>query len=76
MRIIYHFLLWLLTPLLPFYLKKRARRNPAYLQHWDERFGAPYEQAVKNAIWIHAVSVGEVNAVEEFVKRIYSLRNR
>lgn len=67
MRIIYHFLLWLLTPLLPFYLKKRARRNPAYLQHWDERFGVPYEHVVKNAIWIHAVSVGETRAAAPLI---------
>lgn len=70
MRIIYHCLLWLLTPLIPFYLKKRARHHPAYSQHWAERFGKPYPNALKNVIWIHAVSVGETRAAAPLIAHL------
>ena len=56
-------LLWKVAPpLIRRYLRKRARLAPAYLQHWDERFGKPYPAPVQQAIWIHAVSVGETRA--------------
>ena len=56
-------LLWKVAPpLIRRYLRKRARLAPAYLQHWDERFGKPYPEPVQQAIWIHAVSVGETRA--------------
>lgn len=70
MRALYHFLWWIITPLIPFYLKKRARRQNAYLLHWSERFGQAYPQAIKNAIWIHAVSVGETRAAEPLIKAL------
>jgi 3-deoxy-D-manno-octulosonic-acid transferase len=38
-RGLYSLLWWAATPLIRRYLKKRARKAPAYLQHWDERFG-------------------------------------
>jgi hypothetical protein len=38
-RGLYSMLWWAATPLIRRYLKKRARKAPAYLQHWDERFG-------------------------------------
>ncbi|MDO4641451.1 MAG: lipid IV(A) 3-deoxy-D-manno-octulosonic acid transferase [Neisseria sp.] len=46
------------------YLKKRGLKNPAYLKHWGERFGERFDQPVQNAIWVHAVSVGETRAAE------------
>ncbi len=52
------------------YLKKRARRNPAYLAHWSERFGEPFPQPVRNAVWIHAVSVGETRAAVPLVREL------
>ena len=56
-------LLWRMAPpLLRRYLRKRGRLAPAYLQHWDERFGQPYPEPVQGASWIHAVSVGETRA--------------
>lgn len=61
-------ILWRLAPpLIRHYLHKRARKNPAYAEHWAERFGAPYPQAVQGAIWIHAVSVGETRAAEPLI---------
>ncbi|MBI3146730.1 MAG: 3-deoxy-D-manno-octulosonic acid transferase, partial [Pseudogulbenkiania sp.] len=55
--------LWpLATPLIRRYLRKRAHKAPAYLEHWDERFGQRVEPAATGAIWVHAVSVGETRA--------------
>lgn len=57
-------LLWpLLRPLIKRYLRKRARRAPAYLAHWDERFGEVLPQGQgRQVICLHAVSVGETRA--------------
>jgi 3-deoxy-D-manno-octulosonic-acid transferase len=63
--------LWIvLTPLLRRYLRKRAKRAPAYLEHWDERFGKDAGPVKQGAIWIHAVSVGETRAALPLVLAI------
>ena len=64
-RFFYTLVLYLLLPFIPFRLLWRARKQPAYLQHWFERFG--YYQTQTSSppaplIWIHAVSVGETRA--------------
>lgn len=57
--------LWDIAPVfIRRYLKKRGGRNPAYLAHWDERFGKPFAAPVHGAVWVHAVSVGETRAAE------------
>ncbi|AUH53086.1 3-deoxy-D-manno-octulosonic acid transferase [Chromobacterium sp. ATCC 53434] len=64
-------LLWrALTPLIRRYLRKRARKAPAYLEHWDERFGRALAPRASGAIWIHAVSVGETRAAQPLVAAI------
>ena len=63
--------LWRIAP--PFirhYLRKRARKNPAYLEHWGERFGAPHPNPVQQPIWIHAVSVGETRAAQPLIAEL------
>lgn len=63
--------LWRIAPpLIRHYLRKRGQKNPAYLQHWGERFGEPFTQPVQNAIWIHAVSVGETRAALPLVQAL------
>ena len=59
---IYNFLWKIAPPALRYYLRKRAKSNVDYSLHWNERFGVPYANPVKNAVWIHAVSVGETRA--------------
>ena len=51
-------------------LQRRSRRNPAYLQHQGERFGLPVAEPLQNAIWIHAVSVGETRAAQPLVAEL------
>ncbi len=71
MRILYS-LAWLfLLPVAFLYLLWRARRQPEYLRHWDERLGAaPITPAGQPLIWIHAVSVGETRACEPLARAL------
>ncbi|WP_159880521.1 lipid IV(A) 3-deoxy-D-manno-octulosonic acid transferase [Aquitalea denitrificans] len=69
-RGLYSLLWWAATPLIRRYLKKRARKAPAYLQHWDERFGEALQPQATGAIWIHAVSVGETRAALPLIQAI------
>ena len=63
--------LWRIAPpLIRRYLRKRARKNPAYLEHWGERFGAPHPNPVQQPIWIHAVSVGETRAAQPLIAEL------
>lgn len=60
--------LWkIMPPVIRLYLKKRAQKMPAYLEHWDERFGGQMVQPLQHPIWIHAVSVGETRAAQPLV---------
>jgi 3-deoxy-D-manno-octulosonic-acid transferase len=66
--------LWLLAP--PFlrrYLRRRAKLTPAYALNWRERFGKPYPHPVKQAIWIHVVSVGETRASIQLIRELQQL---
>ena len=63
--------LWRIAPpLIRRYLRQRARKNPAYLEHWGERFGAPHPNPVQQPIWIHAVSVGETRAAQPLIAEL------
>ncbi len=52
----------------------RAVRHKRYRTGWDQRFGKITRRSpTKKCIWLHAVSVGEVNAAKTIVKE---LRNK
>ncbi len=72
MRWFYTLLFYLLTPLLLWRLWQRGRRAPAYRRRWLERFGRGAVRC-EGAIWIHAVSVGEVTAAAPLVRRLRQL---
>lgn len=58
----------LLLPWAVLHLLWRARRQPAYLYHWGERFGLAFPRASQApVIWLHAVSVGETRAAQPLV---------
>jgi len=66
---LYSFFLYLISPVLPMYLKYRGRKNPDYLLNWHERFGINLiNKSSKPIIWLHSVSVGETRAMMELVK--------
>lgn len=73
MRIIYSFFYWLLLPFILFRLRRKARKNPAYLVRWQERLGVIKYPIAPNGIWVHAVSVGESLAI---VPLIIALRKK
>lgn len=63
MRFIYTIVLYAIVPWLLLHLWWRGRIDPAYRKRWRERFGYCLDLVNKSpAIWIHAVSVGEVQA--------------
>ena len=71
MNILHRFynVLWRIAPpIIRFYLRRRARKNPAYLLHQDERFGVPQKNVVQGVLWLHAVSVGETRAAVPIIR--------
>ncbi len=79
-RALYSLVWYLATPLVMAYLLWRSRRQPAYREHWAERFGidsgaagvpgpaaAPGSPGERALIWLHAVSVGETRAAESLI---------
>ena len=74
-RPVYSALLYIAAPFAMFYLSKRAKKQPEYSEHWDERFGTAHYPPVtpgRTRIWIHAVSVGETRATFSLVESISS----
>jgi 3-deoxy-D-manno-octulosonic-acid transferase len=67
MRALYTLLLYLLAPLVLLRLAWRGLRAPAYWRRWPERFGFVEPSLGERVIWIHAVSVGEVQAAVPLV---------
>ena len=62
MRLLYTLTMYLLTPVILYRLAFRGLRARGYFSRWFERFGFFPDPHMDGAIWVHAVSVGEVNA--------------
>ena len=72
---LYSLLLWSVAlPVLLARLGLRALRNPAYRSRLSERFSLGASLAEPCDIWVHAVSVGEVNAATPLVNELLKLR--
>ena len=69
-RLIYSILLYLTVPLILFRLLWRGRLNHAYWLRWPQRFGWFKTPFLKKPIWIHAVSVGEVQAALPLIRKL------
>src|SRR5690606_13757831 len=70
MRLLYTVLVYLLAPVALLATMWRSRRGHGVHERWQERFGftrARFEQA---PIWVHAVSVGEVQASAVLVRAL------
>ncbi|WP_199099055.1 lipid IV(A) 3-deoxy-D-manno-octulosonic acid transferase [Dyella sp. ASV21] len=72
MRYLYTLAMYLVTPLIMMRLLARGVRYRDYHRRWRERFGFFDMPGVNGSLWVHAVSVGEVNAAEPLIK---ALRN-
>ena len=72
-----YLLYWLLQalafPLLLLYLVRRIAKNRAYARHFGERFGRlppAVHPTLPGAVWLHAVSVGEVIAAIPLIQAL------
>jgi 3-deoxy-D-manno-octulosonic-acid transferase len=70
LRGLYSLLLYVLLPVTVYHLIWRGFRQAAYFQRWNERY-AVYGDAPRAVdVWVHAVSVGEVNAAAPLVNAL------
>ena len=70
LRIVYSLALYLLAPVTVYHLIWRGFRLPAYLQRWSERYARYRSPPTQRTLWLHAVSVGEVNAAVPVVNAL------
>jgi 3-deoxy-D-manno-octulosonic-acid transferase len=68
MRLAYVFLTYLLSPLYALYWIFRGLINQSYWDRLGQRLGFGYPVMSGGSIWIHAVSVGEVQATVPLLK--------
>jgi 3-deoxy-D-manno-octulosonic-acid transferase len=66
----YSGVMYLLSPLTVVHLVMRGMRQRVYFQRWSERFAMYRTPRLEQCIWLHAVSVGEVNASAVLVKQL------
>ena len=66
---LYSALMVLLQPALRWKLRRRARREPAYAQQVEQRFGhyAQVRLAEGPVLWVHSVSLGETRAIAALI---------
>ena len=70
MRLIYVLLSYLVAPVVVVFLLWRGLFNRAYFDRFGERFGFTRMSVSRPAIWVHAVSVGEVQAAAPLVREL------
>lgn len=69
-RLVYTILFTLCMPFVFLKLLWRGYKVPEYRDRKLERFGFFKAPSIKNSIWVHAVSVGEVLAAEPIIREI------
>ena len=67
LRALYSFALYVLSPFTLYHLISRGFRVHEYFRRWDERYATYGSQPRRPCVWLHAVSVGEVNAAAPLV---------
>jgi 3-deoxy-D-manno-octulosonic-acid transferase len=70
MRFAYNAFTYLLSPVYGLYWIFRGIKNRSYWRHLGQRFGIGCPQLAEGCIWVHAVSVGEVQASAPLVKAL------
>lgn len=74
LRGLYSAVLYLLVPVTVYHLVWRGFRQAEYLERWSERYAAYRTPPLDGCIWVHAVSVGEVNAAAPLVNLLLERR--
>ena len=74
LRGLYSAVLYVLVPVTVYHLIWRGFRQAEYLERWGERYAAYRTPPLDGCIWVHAVSVGEVNAAAPLVNALLDLR--
>ncbi|WP_071798311.1 3-deoxy-D-manno-octulosonic acid transferase [Natronohydrobacter thiooxidans] len=70
-------LAWLLLwPLVLLYLWRRGRRDADYSRHIAERFGFYPAPLPQGAIWVHAVSLGEIRSAQGLIRLMLARGDR
>ena len=70
MRFAYVILSYIATPIVLLLLIYRSLMNRAYLDRLEERFGFGAYRGTQPGIWVHAVSVGEVQAAAPLIRQL------
>ncbi len=70
MRFVYRVLSYLLVPVAVLFFIWRGLRNPAYFDRIWERFGFIKTRMKQASLWVHAVSVGEVQAASALISAL------
>ena len=76
LRGLYSAALYVLVPVTVYHLIWRGFRQPAYMQRWSERYGVYRTPPTDPVTWVHAVSVGEVNAAAPLVDALLARHPR
>lgn len=59
--------MYALVPVMLYHLVWRGLRDRNYFRRWSERFGWYVDAPLDGSLWVHAVSVGEVNAAASLI---------
>lgn len=70
LRGLYSVVLYLLLPITVYHLIWRGFRVREYFRRWDERYASYLQSAGEPRVWLHAVSVGEVNAAAPLINAL------
>ena len=70
LRGLYSVALYVLVPITVYHLIWRGFRQRAYFERWSERYASYPAVKASAPLWLHAVSVGEVNAASPLVNRL------
>lgn len=70
LRFLYTLTMYLMTPVILYRLAARGLKYRRYFSRWRERFGFFPDPGLRDSIWVHAVSVGEVNAAVPMIEAL------
>jgi 3-deoxy-D-manno-octulosonic-acid transferase len=70
LRALYSLVIRIALPVSLYYLIWRGLRQSEYFDRWSERFALYRREPTADCLWVHAVSVGEVNAAIPLVNAL------